>query len=161
MEWSRKRRSPETFFVMALFCVFALSAVVLALLGAGVYRNTADQMDTTFDRGAAMAYLRTKIRQGDQAGAITVGDLGGTTAIIIESQQDDRSYYTYLYYHDGALKELYAMPGSGAGPEMGEQIVELTDFQIQQQTDRMLLLTAVDRQGDTSQVSVYLRSGGS
>ena len=58
----------DVLFVLALFVVFTLSALVLVILGANVYRQTVSYMDENYEARTAYSYLTEKVRQNDVYG---------------------------------------------------------------------------------------------
>ena len=72
-------------------------------------------------------------------------------------------YGTYIYYHDGELKELFMRVGSNIGSnplEAGTTIMELQDFHIECLNDKLLSITLVTKEGETKTVYASLRSVG-
>ena len=49
-------------FVLGLFFVFAFSALMLILIGSGVYKKTVDRMNENFNLRTTTAYITEKIR---------------------------------------------------------------------------------------------------
>lgn len=106
MQQKQPKHIIDILFVIALFCLFALSAIFLISIGADIYGKTVNNMESNFDARTALAYVTEKIRQSDQKDQITIGKLDDCQALIITSQSADSVYYTYLYEYDGQLKEL-------------------------------------------------------
>ena len=46
----------DILFVLSLFCVFAVSSVVIILFGAHIYRSTVSQMDDNYTARTSIAY---------------------------------------------------------------------------------------------------------
>ena len=74
----------DVLFVLALFVVFTLSALVLVILGANVYRQTVSYMDENYEARTAYSYLTEKVRQNDVYGSIYVGELECQDVLIKE-----------------------------------------------------------------------------
>ena len=49
-------------FVLSLFCVFAVSSVLLILFGADIYNKTVQQMECNYSSRTSIAYITEKIR---------------------------------------------------------------------------------------------------
>ena len=138
MEFNGERKHMvDILFVLTLFFVFALSALTLVVLGANVYRSTVDHMDESFTDRTSYAYVTQKLRQNDEAGALSVGDFGGSSACIITQEINNTIYNTYIYAYDGYLCELLARADMDMGPEDGTRILELEDFKIEQITPKL------------------------
>ena len=96
----------DILFVIALFCMFALSAIFLISVGADIYGKTVSHMESNFNSRTAFAYVTEKVRQADAASAIDIGQLDGIPALTITQTMGDTQYITYLYQHENHLKEL-------------------------------------------------------
>ena len=106
----------DILFVIALFCIFALSAIFLISVGADIYSKTVEHMDSNFNSRTSFAYVTEKVRQADKNGAVSMGELEGHPALLLYSSQNDTAYITYLYEHDGYLKELLVREDTPLGP---------------------------------------------
>lgn len=53
----------DILFVLALLCVFAVSAMILIILGANIYKVTVSHMNDNFSSRTSYAYIVQKIRQ--------------------------------------------------------------------------------------------------
>ena len=84
----------DVLFVLALFVVFTLSALVLVILGANVYRQTVSYMDENYEARTAYSYLTEKVRQNDVYGSIYVGELEGSRALVLTREINDTTYAT-------------------------------------------------------------------
>lgn len=126
-----RKHSTDILFVLLLFLVFTSSALAVILLGAKVYQNTASRMESNYTVRTALAYVTEKIRHADESGAISPGELDGLPALILSQEIEGTSYRTYLYFQDGALKELLTEASREVTPEQGTAIVSLAGFSIE------------------------------
>ena len=62
-------------FVLALFGVFAVSALALVTIGADVYQHTVEDMGVNYESRTAVSYIMEKVRQNDTADSIFLTDL--------------------------------------------------------------------------------------
>lgn len=118
----------DLLFVLALFGVFAVSALALVNIGADVYRHTVTDMSTNYETRTSVSYLTEKIRQNDTNGTVSVTTLNTVPALMLCSEVDDAQYVTYLYLYEGKLKELFMREGAvlGGNPlEAGTDILSL------------------------------------
>lgn len=53
----QQRHIIDIFFVIALFCIFALSAIFLISIGADIYGKTVTNMENNFNTRTALAYV--------------------------------------------------------------------------------------------------------
>lgn len=114
------RHIVDVLFVLALFCVFAISALMLVMLGANVYQKTVDDMDHNYNSRTAFSYVTEKIRQNDTSSAVSAGTLDGRPAILLSQEFDGKLFTTYLYEYDGYLTELF----TGTEPDLGSDILK-------------------------------------
>lgn len=157
-----KRHIVDILFVLALFAVFAFSALVLVILGANIYKSTVSSMSRNFESRTAGSYITEKIRQSDVCDSIYIDDFEGCEAIVFSKDVYGSLYGTYIYFHDGELKELFMRVGSniGANPlDAGTTIMELKDFQLEYINDNLLSITLVTTEGESKTIFTALRSG--
>ena len=64
----KRRHMIDFLFPVALFFVFALSALALILLSAGIYQSTTETSSLQYTARTALAYIGEKIHQNDENG---------------------------------------------------------------------------------------------
>ena len=114
-----RKHSTDILFVLVLFLVFTSSALAVILLGARVYQSTSSRMESNYNVRTALAYVSEKIRQNDESGAVSLCELDGIPALTLSQRMGDTSYITYLYFQDGALKELLTEASREVSAEQG------------------------------------------
>lgn len=139
MKEKTNRHMIDILFVISLFCIFALSAIFLISIGAGIYEKTVMHMEENFSGRTAFAYVTEKIRQADSAGAVEVGEFAGNPALILSQSMEGSDYVTYLYEDEGFLKELFMPKGTSLrlGPEAGQEILAVSEFSFTQVNERL------------------------
>lgn len=151
----------DVLFVLALFVVFTLSALVLVILGANVYRQTVSYMDENYDARTAYSYLTEKVRQNDLYDSISIGELEGTTALVLTQEINDTTYATYLYLHEGNLRELFMRQGSDIGADplsAGQEILPLRDWNPEMAGDCLLHISLTLEDNTQKELYIALRS---
>ena len=103
---AQKGHVVDFLFTLALFCVFAASALMVVVIGANVYRQTVRGMDSNYDSRTSLTYLTEKVRQNDAANAVTIRSVGDSPALVLSQQAGERIYETWIYVYDGYLREL-------------------------------------------------------
>ncbi|MEG1774341.1 MAG: DUF4860 domain-containing protein, partial [Oscillospiraceae bacterium] len=103
-----KSHAMDLLFTLALFAVFAATLLMVVTIGADVYKRIADSMEKNFDLRTSLSYVAEKIRQNDTQDAVSIGTLGEGQALILEQSIGGTAYRTYIYYEDGALREIFA-----------------------------------------------------
>ncbi len=155
------RHIVDILFVLALFCVFAASALMLVTIGANVYKQTVSDMSINFTQRTAYSYVTEKIRQNDTYDAVSVGELRGTPALILTQQINGESYSTYLYFYEGYLKELFIRKDSFAGTDIlsaGQDIMALSSFTAEEAEKGLIKLTIDTGDGPPMILYTALRS---
>lgn len=150
------RHVVDVLFVLALFGVFAASALLLVTIGAGVYKQTVSNMEQSFTDRTSYAYVVEKIHQNDIYDAIEIGELEGVPALVLTQNMGESQFCTYLYLYDGYLKELFTRKGSYAGTDIlaaGQNIMPLSGFSLEMASENLIQLT-IDT-GNGSAVTLY------
>lgn len=159
MDFKQKQRHiVDILFVITLFCVFALSALMLVLIGSNVYRKTVANMDDNYNIRTSLAYITEKIHQFDETDAIEIGTLGNTDALILKTNTESQPYYTYIYMNGGYLKELFAAADAVLAPEAGQNILPIKDFQLQKINDKLYQFTICVNEGNPHTLYVSTHS---
>ncbi len=153
-----RRHMIDFLFPVALFFVFALSAVTLILLAAGVYRSTTERSSLNYTSRTALSYISEKIHQSDADGSIYPGSFDGCDALIMEQSFGESTYVTYIYAHDGAIKELFIRDGVDAKASDGQTILEVESFSIHPLSDDLLEFECTDQNMRHSSAIVGIRS---
>ncbi len=154
----KRRHMIDLLFPVALFFVFALSAVTLILLAAGIYRSTTENSSLQYTSRSSLAYLSEKIHQCDENGGVYMGTLEGYDALILEQTYGDAVYHTYIYACEEELKELFIKDGVEAEAKNGRTILEVKDFNLEQISDQLFRFTCTDTEDRTSVAVMGVRS---
>ncbi|MDE7187270.1 MAG: DUF4860 domain-containing protein [Lachnospiraceae bacterium] len=154
----KRRHMIDLLFPVALFFVFALSAVTLILLAAGIYRSTTENSSLQYTSRSSLAYLSEKIHQCDENGGVYMGTLDGYDALILEQTYGDAVYHTYIYACEEDLKELFIKDGVEAEAKNGRTILEVKDFTLEQISDQLFRFTCTDTEDRTSVAVMGVRS---
>lgn len=121
----------DTLFVLCLLFLFIISAITVIIIGAGVYKKNVSAMSGNYSHRIACAYISEKIRQADIKGRIFTEELFGQTTLVMQDEVDGVLYNTYIYNHDGYLRELYARSDlKELFPQSGQKILEISSFDI-------------------------------
>lgn len=151
----------DTLFVLALFVIFALCALVLVSIGADVYQKTVNNMDKNYNSRTAFSYVTEKIRQNDEGGAFEVREVDGVTAVVLSKEIDGNMYHTYLYEHDGYLKELFAgdsLPFGESVFSAGQALIPVKSFSLEQINDSLISFEVTSEDGETLQLFLSEKS---
>ena len=149
----------DILFVLALFGVFAVSALALVTIGADVYQHTVEDMSVNYDSRTAVSYITEKVRQSDTSDSISLTTLEDVPALCMLSRIDDEAYCTYLYLYDGHLKELFMRDGTSLGGQVlpaGTDIMELQDFTLSYAEDDLICVSLRTSSGEDHTFYVHM-----
>lgn len=148
----------DYFFILGLFFVFTATALVVVLIGVNVYESTVANMNENYTSRTSLTYVGEKIRQNDSSGSISVGDVQGSSALIIEKNVNSVPYVIYIYAYDGKLKELFIKKDQSFLPGDGDSVMEVANFNISKPTNNLIKIETMDSNGKTLETFINLHS---
>ena len=122
----------DTVFVLMIFSIFALSVLLVLMLGARIYKNMTDMTREGQDERTLLSYIWTKVKNSDKAGSIYVGEFCGLSALCIDEEYDGTPYRTVVYQYDGWVYELFSETGIAFLPEDGVRVTKIGDLQFEE-----------------------------
>ncbi len=142
-------------FMLSLFCVFAVTALLVVILGADVYKEISANMDANHNARVSVAYITQKVRQSGPD-SVEIRDLGGSDALVLTQGIEGITYETWIYAQDGSLLEATAQ----AGDELfGQSITQLESLNIEL-SEGLLTLSVTDVYGNTHDSALNIKSTG-
>lgn len=135
------RHSIDVVFVLVLFAVFAVSVLMVLMLGVSSYNDITGRMEDNYENRTAAAYIAEKMRQGGGEDCVTIGQYSGQSALIFEYHIDGEDYATYIYYYDGSLREIFTYKDNFLEPQAGEVIVDAKGFELKQISEDLIKVT--------------------
>lgn len=117
-------------FLLGLFVIFVLSALMLIMIGANVYQKTVNNMQINYEGRTAYAYLTEKFRQNDMNGKVVISENDNGQFVAFYETINDEEFVTYLYENEGYLMELFTRVSAEFDPHAGQKITEVSAFQI-------------------------------
>ncbi len=164
MNTTHRKLNISSLAPLLLFTVFTLCVVIVMLMGADIYKNSAQRDQDSFRQRTVTQYLSSRVHQVDCRDAWFVGDFtdtqpreAGNTLFFRESFQGTE-YYTRIYCHNGYLYELSSVVGEDFQPSDGEKILELSDLRFQLQ-DGLLTVSFQQADGTPGTLLLCLRNG--
>ena len=70
-----RQHTIDFIFPLAVLFVFAVSAFTVLLLSAHVYADQTARTQSDYQAATPLSYIREKVRQNDQSGALSIGSL--------------------------------------------------------------------------------------
>jgi len=134
----------DTVFVLIIFCVFAISVLMVLMLGASIYQNVNDLTQEGHNERLVLSYIWTKVKNDDEAGRISVGSFHGYAALFFDEEFDGITYRTMIYHYDGWVYELFSEKDLGFYPEDGKQILRIGELGFEELDNGMLRISSGD-----------------
>lgn len=156
MQIHKTSHSIQSVFPLLLLLAFCLFALVLSGTGAIVYKNSAAQLEENYTSRTAVSYISEKIRQHNRYEPIELSELDGIPALKLRETIEQETYYTYIYFYDQAVHELFIHEHTEASADMGTALVSLSSLEFYPISDRQLLsVTAVSPEGNTLSMMIH------
>ncbi|MCI8466164.1 MAG: DUF4860 domain-containing protein [Lachnospiraceae bacterium] len=143
-------------FTLLLFCVFAISAFSLVVIGAGVYETSVSSMEQNFEGRTALAYVAEKVRQNDNGASI----LAEENVLRITTEDVDGSYTLYIYEHEGFLTELFTRTELPFDMEAGRQLLKVQSFSVSEREEGLLEISTTEEGEEPVSLFLHLKSEG-
>ena len=147
----------HTVCILAVICMFGISAMMLGSVGASVYKNIAERNLDSFELRTSLSYVKTKINQFDEKGKISIEERDGLKMLILSEEVDGEIFDTVVYFNKGKLYELTGAKGMIFKPEDGVSILYVDELEINGK-DGFVKLVATDDDGESETLYVKIRT---
>ena len=147
-------RAIDTFFILALLALFAITSFFVIIIGARQYHSIANQMTVNYETRTASSYLVEKFNQNDVEGSVVVTDVEGIPAVALTQTIREQEYTTYIYAYDGYLREVTVSADTAITPSSGQKIVEATALDIKACSNHLFCFTLTDTYGNSCPVYI-------
>lgn len=155
-----KQHITDIIFMLSLFCVFAVLALFVVVLGADVYKGISADMDQNDRARTSVAYLTEKMRQNDVPGGVAVDRMGGGDALVLKKNVGGKRYETWIFAADGSLRELTVAEGTQPTAEAGQEILDAASLKVIREEGNLFKITVEDSSGNEFEGAVALKSAG-
>lgn len=152
------RHMIDIVFPLALFFVFAASALIVLILAADLYGSSADRLQVNDEGRTALSYVSEKVRQSDTGGSMKVAEVDGIPCFVLSAEYNNTEYATYIYEYDGMLKELFIRSNAQVSLKDGMDIIEIRSFSVNKKGENLYQFAAVNSQGTESSLLISERS---
>lgn len=153
-----KNHSIDFLFALLMFLLYAGSMIAFVYMGAEVYQSVTGRMNNRYDARTAQSYITEKVRQNDCAGCVDVGEIEGEPALVLRQTVEGQDYVTYIYTHEGMLKELFTAADRQVSWQDGTELLELAEFHIEEAGGGLLKAAITDNEGLTRIFWIYRES---
>lgn len=144
----------DTFFILALLALFAITSFFVIIIGARQYHSIADRMTENYETRTASSYLVEKFNQHDVAGSISIADIDGIPAIALTQTVGEADYTTYIYAYDGYLREITVSKNATITAASGQKIIETKALAIAACSSNLYCFTLTDTYDNTHPVYI-------
>ena len=148
----------DLFFTVFLFGLFSVLALGVVCVGASVYESAAKSMQQNYTSRTALLYVTEKMRQSDCENSIYISQVEGTPALCLLRQEGTEKYATYIYYYEGAVRELLVKADAAPALIGGQAVVQAGGFAIEPLTNSLFRLRVTDSEGAESTALFLARS---
>ena len=124
MTKSTRGQRIDTVFVLIIFCIFALSVLMVLMFSASIYQNMTEISREEQDERTVLSYIRTKVRNNDTDGNVSVGEFQGLPALYYDEDIGGIAYRTSVYHYNGWVYELFSEAELDFSPEDGVSVME-------------------------------------
>lgn len=142
----RKKSIADVLVILAVFCVFALTAIFVILFGARIYQNDVERIDNNYLERTVPLYITAKIRSFDE-GNVFVTDYEGTDILTMQSEKNGTAFNTYVYACNSSLCEYTGKAEDGFNPEFGTKIFNIANLSVQKMNDSLFRFTVLQNNG--------------
>ena len=156
---SGQSHTTDLLFTVGLFCLFAAAAFILVMIGIGAYQHTVEQMQDTYSTRTAVSYVAEKLRQHDESGGVSLGQVEDYPALVLLDDVDGTPYVTYIYSDGETLFELTVREGTAVTADLGEPILAVKDFTISDAGNGFYEFSASAADGSTVRYLTHPRAG--
>ena len=132
----------DTVFVLIIFCIFAISVLMVLMFGASIYQNLTGMIRDGQDERAVLSYIWTKAKNDDNEGRISVGYFHGLPTLFLDEEFDRVPYRTRIYYYDGWVHELFSETELDFYPVDGTRIIEVESLDFEELDHGLIRITA-------------------
>jgi hypothetical protein len=150
-----KKHAVNLMFTITLLGVFALAALFVAVMGAEVYKTSAEKMQANFDTRTSLIYIAEKVRQNPDEN-YSIGQVGGQDALILTETHEGVDYESWIYVYDEKLCEVLVAAGRDVSPGDGQQIMDLKSLKVADHNG-LLTITVVDPKDQENTLSIGKR----
>lgn len=154
----RRGHSLDTVLTLVLFALFSCCLLMVLILGAQSYQRVVTASQESYEERTCLQYIATKVNHYSGKDAVTVTAFGDGSALALRETIDGYNYITYLYLHDGNVKELFCEADVDLSPEAGFSIMEIEHFSVEEISSNLLRLSCTGS-GGTAQLYVGCHSG--
>ena len=147
----------ETITVMLLLVLFAFVVFIVIDAGSNAFEEITTDKQSTMSARVSYSYISMKVKQNDEAGAVSVYKTQYGDTLRIENTD----YTTHIFYTEGALYECVTKKDTAPTLGAANKISSLDGFNIAMRGSALYIECVFEREGDNPDIvsgTVGLRS---
>ncbi|MBI9015535.1 MAG: DUF4860 domain-containing protein [Clostridiales bacterium] len=154
--------SIESFLVMLLMTIFAVSVSFIIIEGKSTFERVTENKIQDENARIAMSYVNKRIKQNDESDGISVVEdaVEGLTALKISQQSYEEGLFTYIFYHKGIMYECY----TDIEPtiQLSTEIIPVSNLSFEESNGQIIMKLDYEYQGEMIPIEqkTSLRSKG-
>ena len=155
-----RRYSLDVIVVILLLCVYTTSALLLSVIGAQVYRQTADTMRYNYNNRTSILYIAEKVRHNDLVDSVRIDRVNGADALVLVERQSGRNYEVWMFVQDNILYEGVFAPGDWVDTSLCQSILPMESMRVSwlEGSMQMIHVSLVTIDGQTDSIDLMLRT---
>ncbi len=150
-----RRHIVDLLFIVALAGVFALSSLLIVVLGINIYKESFTRAQSTASLRTGMFYVCEKIRQSDGGGTVRLAQAEDAPALVVYQTLNETQYETWIFSSGGAVREVTVNAGSAVTKTDGQKIIDAQNLSFTR-VGNMLQITASDENGGDFDVMINI-----
>ena len=154
------KHSVSGLFVFLLIAAYAMFSLLLVLIGVKAYRNVVSAAECNAQLRTTIGYISGRVRAADSTIFVTEEE-GGFEVLHISNALGEEDYETRIYFvpnaegEGGGLYEQMVEVTEEFEWDMGELIIEINHFEMEQTGD-MLRLKLQNQEGEDYDINLKL-----
>lgn len=125
-----RESSPLGFYMLGISALFLAGFLLLVVLGAMTYRNTAAGQEQNNQTRSLLAYLSVMVRANDAEGAVYIAETAGPEDSEVLVIGDGSGYAARIYRYQGYLVEDYGEEKGDFLPDEALKIGKTQEFAL-------------------------------
>lgn len=158
---SSKKHMIDILFIVILTGAFAISAIILVVLGSNVYKETVSSNREAYDLRTSSLYFYEKIRQADSKDQIRIDTLKtGTPALVLSQKKGQQAYAseTWIFLSDGQLREATVKEGMPITHKFGQPVLTLKQLEFIVISPHLLQIQSTSEGGTRSKTNINIKN---
>ncbi len=152
----QKKQTIDIFFVLTLFCLYTLSSLFLAIIGANIYEQNVAASEANYNIRTSALYVTEKARQSELQGSVRIDKFEDNDALVLSRTVSEQVFETWIYVDDGYLNEILVPAGTQLIPGIGQKIMPLQNMTLALVDVAFLEISVTDVRNNSYSTRIFL-----